>query len=312
VREQPAQEAGAANAPCQNGDLHGSILSVTSSTDLAAMARRWSDALETWAIPSDIRASATRDPWVLPVARFAGRADRAAVTRDGVSFERAREVLEGAPGSVLDVGAGAGAASLPLAEWATSITAVDSNADMLTAFAERADAIGVPHREVVGRWPDVAADAASAIASDSGVHDVAVVHHVVYNVPDIVPFLAALDARTSRRVVIELPPHHPLSWMNPLWKRFHDLDRPSTPIAGDVVEILGAMEVRDLLVEHWVMDDAAAADGSDHETLEQRAAIVAQRLCLPETREPEVAAALADIDPGHHRDAVTISWSPPG
>jgi hypothetical protein len=205
---------------------------------------------------------------------------------------------------VLDVGAGAGAASLPLAPWATSITAVDGNGDMLAAFAERATATGVPHREVEGRWPDV--------ATELSLHDVTVVHHVIYNVQDIVPFVTALDERTSRRVVLELPPHHPLSWMNPLWRRFHDLDRPSGPIAGDLVEMLGALEVRDLRAEFWTRDDSSAADGSDHETLEQRAALVAQRLCLPEERESEVAAALAAIDPGYHRDVVTISWTPRG
>jgi hypothetical protein len=37
---------------------------------------------------------------------------------------------------------------------------------------------------------------------------------------------------------------------------------------------------------------------------------VTQRLCLPVEREPEVATALAEIDPGYHREVVTISWTP--
>ena len=77
------------------------------------------------------------------------------------------------------------------------------------------------------------------------------------------------------------------------------------------MEILGAMEVADLRAEYWTnVDDSVAADGSDSETFEQRAELVTQRLCLPADREPEVAAALADIDPGYHRDVVTISWTP--
>ncbi len=134
-------------------------------------------------------------------------------------------------------------------------------------------------------------------------------HHVVYNVADIVPFLDALDAKARRRVVLELPPHHPLSWMNPLWKQFHGVDRPMAPIAGDLVEILGAMGVADLRAEYWTNIDPAAADGSDSETLEERAKLVTQRLCLPVERESEVATALADVDPGYHRDLVTISWT---
>jgi SAM-dependent methyltransferase len=266
------------------------------------MAQRWTDALAAWAIPQHILDAATRDPWMLPVARFAGRADRAVVDPGGVSFERAAEVLRGDPGSVLDVGAGAGAASLPLVPWATSLTAVDGKAAMLAAFAERAATAGVDHHEVLGTWPEAAIDVAP--------HDVAVVHHVVYNVADIVPFLTALDAKARRRVVLELPPHHPLSWMNPLWKQFHDLERPAGPITGDLVEILGAMDVADLRAEYWEHFDPAAADGSESETLHERAELVTQRLCLPVDREPEVAAALADLDPGYLRDVVTISWTP--
>jgi SAM-dependent methyltransferase len=267
------------------------------------MAQRWTEALAEWAIPPHIRNAATRDPWMLPVARFAGRADRAVIEPVGVSFERAAEVLRDDPGSVLDVGAGAGAASLPLVPWATSLTAVDGKAEMLEAFAERAAESGVDHREVLGTWPETASDVVA--------HDVVVVHHVVYNVADIVPFLTALDSRARRRVVLELPPHHPLSWMNPLWKQFHDLERPASPIAGDLVEILGALEVCDLRAEYWVnVQDRVAADGSDSETLEQRAELVTQRLCLPVEREPEVATALAEIDPSYHRDVVTISWTP--
>ncbi len=267
------------------------------------MAQRWTEALAGWTIPPHIAGAATRDPWMLPVARFSGRADRAVSDPGGISFERAAEVLRSDPGSVLDVGAGAGAASLPLAPWATSMTAVDGKAPMLEAFAERAAAAGVEHDEVLGTWPEVAAEVAE--------HDVVVVHHVVYNVADIVPFLAALDAKAKRRVVLELPPHHPLSWMNPLWKMFHDLERPVAPIAGDLVEILSAMDVADLRAEYWAnVGDRVAADGSDSESLEQRAELVAQRLCLPADREPDVAAALADIDPGYHRDVVTISWTP--
>ena len=57
------------------------------------MATRWREHLEAWAIPPDILAAAPADPWAHPVSRFAGRADRAVAEADGVSFERAAEVL---------------------------------------------------------------------------------------------------------------------------------------------------------------------------------------------------------------------------
>jgi SAM-dependent methyltransferase len=266
------------------------------------METHWRDQLAAWAIPQHILDAAPGDPWAHPVARFAGRADRALADADGVSFERAAEALRGAPGSVLDVGAGAGAASLPLHPWTTEVTAVDSSPDMLSAFRDRAEGLGLRHREVQGRWPDVAASV--------GVHDVAVVHHVAFNVPDLVPFLRELDAHASRRVVLEIPPHHPLSWMNGLWKQFHGLDRPSGPIAGDLVEILSELGVADLTAEYWTRYDPSASDGTEDETLEERAAEVSRRLCLPPERIPEVAEALTDVEPGYHRDVVTIAWTP--
>jgi SAM-dependent methyltransferase len=306
---QTSQKAGCADSPRQCGDLHGSILSVTGisrPTDLASLATHWSDALASWAIPQHILDAAPRDPWHLPVMRFAERADRAVSDPSGVSFERAAEALE-PRGSVLDVGAGAGAASLPLVPHAEHITAVDSKAEMLDAFAHRANELGVDCALVVGRWPDV--------ASRVSKHDVVVAHHVVFNVPDIVAFLRALDSAATRRVVLELPPHHPLTWMSPLWSTFHGIDRPTSPIAGDLVEILSALGVEDLRAEYWQLDAAEhlASDGSDdsdQEMQQQRAALVTQRLCLPASREAEVLDALRALPGEARRDLVTVSWTP--
>jgi SAM-dependent methyltransferase len=264
------------------------------------LARHWSDALDAWAIPPEILQRAERDPWVLPVQRFADRADRSVTSPEGPSFERAAEVLRGRPGSVLDVGAGAGAASLPLARWATHITAVDGNPAMLAAFESRAADLGVEHRAIEATWPDAAGEVA--------VHDVSVVHHVVFNVADIVPFVRALDEASARRVVLELPTHHPLAWMNPLWQRFHGITRPDGPTAGDLVEILSALELHDVRAEYWSTTREAGFAAAASERLPQ-ADLIAQRLCLPSSKAPEVADALGDID-HDSRDLVTISWTP--
>jgi ubiquinone/menaquinone biosynthesis C-methylase UbiE len=264
------------------------------------MAQHWSDALAAWAIPPEILERAERDPWVLPVERFADRADRAVLQPEGPSFERSAEVLRHQPGSVLDVGAGAGAASLPLAPWATHITAVDDKPAMLTAFTERAVQLGVEHSTIEGRWPDISGGVTA--------HDVTVVHHVVFNVPEIVPFLKALDQVTVRRVVLELPTHHPLTWMTPLWEKFHGISRPTAPAAGDLVEILSALEVRDLSAEYWTTEREAGFAGEVSDRMRQ-AELIAQRLCLPSGRAAEVADALDDID-RTHRDLVTVSWTP--
>ena len=264
-------------------------------------AAQWARALAAWGIPQPILDGATRDPWRLPVARFAGRADRAVASPGGVSYEWALSALGESPGSILDVGAGAGAASLPLADHATTVTAVDDNEAMLAAFVDRAAALGVKYQTIQGSWPSVAARVA--------VHDLVVAHHVVYNVPAIGSFLSALTDHARRQVVLELPPRHPLSWMTPLWKQFHGIDRPSSPTSDDLVKVLRELGVADLRVEAWMRHDPGAADGSDSETLGDRAALVTQRLCLPEDRQGDVAAALADMDNGYHREVVTVAWA---
>src|SRR5215510_4346551 len=116
-------------------------------------AERWREALERWAIPENILAAAPESPWTFPVELFASRAD-SAVASPSPSAQRALEALPDG-GSVLDVGSGAGAASLPLATMASRIVAVDTSDAMLEAFAERARGAGVAAETILGRWPDV-------------------------------------------------------------------------------------------------------------------------------------------------------------
>lgn len=260
-------------------------------------AARWGELLAAWAIPPGILAAVARSPWGHPVRRFADRADAAVAAPSGASFDRARQALlhEGG-GTVLDVGAGAGAASLPLAPWASSLTAVDRSDEMLAALAERAAELALPVALVQGSWPDV--------ADEVGAHDLVVCHHVVYDVPDIGPFLAALTARARRRVVLELPVVHPLSWMAPLWLRFHDLPRPTRPTVDDLVAVLHEQGLPSVVVDRWTRREQE--DGRD---LAERAALATRRLCLPESREAEVAAAMSEVDRSGRMQVATVSWA---
>jgi len=256
--------------------------------------QQWADDLQAWAIPQEILDQAPQSPWGHPVSRFAGRADQAVSRPRGWSYERAFSLLpEG--GSVLDVGVGAGAGSLPLARRAHLITGVDPNAGMLEAFRARAVALGVDAVTVEGRWPD----AARAV----GAHDVVLAHHVAYDVADVVPLLQAMTDHARCGVVLELPPRHPLTWMTPLWQHFWGIDRPDAPTADDLVAILRALKVRGLVVHRWQREDL------DLTPLDERAALVARRLCLADDRVPEVAAMILDLPPAQHRDVVTVAWS---
>ena len=274
--------------------------------DLEERLERWCADLAAWAIPEHITAAVAESPWVLPRQVFARRADRVSATPSGPSYQRAWAALD-PPGSVLDVGSGAGAASLPLLPRAASLTAVDSDVEMLDQLSERSAAAGITARTVLGRWPDAAADAGSA--------DVVTCHHVFYNVPEIGPFVTALTGNARREVVAEMTAQHPLVSLNELWLRFHGLQRPVAPTAADLIRILEAMGLRPGH-ESW-----RRPGGRDYASFDEMVDVTRRRLCLPPERAAEVAAALAEsgIDPedpedlgSSGRDVVTIWWNGSG
>jgi hypothetical protein len=269
---------------------------------LTELLGQWRDDLAAWAIPDHISSAATESPWVLPREVFARRADRLCRDPAGPSYERAREALDPA-GTLLDVGAGAGAASLPLASHATALTAVDTDAQMLTLLADRAEPLGLPSRMVCGRWPDVAGQVDPA--------DVVTSHHVTYNVPDIEPFIAALTSHARRRVILEMASVHPLSSLNALWLRFHGITRPQAPTAADLLAILSSMGLR---ARHTGWNRPAERDYASYGELVE---VTRRRLCLPPERASEVDAALRGLGtqpgcPGDQgssgREVVTMWW----
>lgn len=268
----------------------------------AGALQRWREQLDGWAIPSEILAAAPESPWGYPVGLFRSRARRAGSRPATPSnLEAARFMPEG--GSVLDVGAGAGAASLPLAGLAGRLVAVDESPAMVASFLAAAEAAGVPAEAVEGRWPEVAGRVGPA--------DVVVCHHVLYNVADLAPFALALTGHARRRVVAELTDRHPLAGLRPLWRRFHDLDRPTGPGADDAVAALGAAGL-EVDRQDWEQPDRFGFDDFD-----ELVAFTRRRLCLPAARDPEVAEALLDegtrqVDgvwvSGQPRRVTTLSW----
>ena len=141
------------------------------------------------------------------------------------------------------------------------------------------------------------------VASDeAGPAEVVVCANVIYNVPDIEPFVGALHRQAHRRVVIELTERHPLTLLGPLWRHFHGQDRPPGPTFGlfcDVLDRLG--------IEHrTALSERPSQFGlSDPEAY---AAWTRRRLCLPVDRQPEVRALLASQPPPPTRQVVTVWW----
>jgi len=256
-------------------------------------AEDWARDLASWAIPPDILAKAPRNPWGWPIAQFV-RATEQAMTFSSPSLRRAREALAGDGGSVLDVGCGAGAASLPLCPPAGSIVGVDESAEMLAAFDELARARGIDHHTVRGRWPDVSGDVSAA--------DVVVSNHVLYNVGDIEPFVVALADHSRERTVIEITSEHPRAWHAPLWRALHGIDRPTKPTVDDLVIVLAELGI-EAGVERW-MHPTRMRDAS----LDEEVALVRAALCLNADRDLEIAAALRKHPPPAEREIATLWW----
>lgn len=238
-------------------------------------AERWQGELAAWAIPKEILAQAPEDPWALPVELFEAE-QRPGLT---VSHRRALEALrDGDP--ILDVGAGRCAMSLPLRPPAARITAVDESPAMLETSP--ADAT------VLGRWPDVAKQVDPAALVVCG--------HVLYNVPDLGPFVSALDAAARRRVVIEITQSHPRTRAleAALWKHFWGIVRPTGPTWEDA---LAVMRDRGMTpsVELWESDERWG-----FRNLEDLVAWMRRTVCLDRSRDAEVEAIVRQY--AVHRD----------
>jgi SAM-dependent methyltransferase len=247
---------------------------------------QWRDELAAWAIPADILAAAPEPPWGFPVELFLADTE----STETPSRDVARDVLPDG-GSVLDVGCGGGAATFALTPPAASVTGVDSTAGMLEEYAAAAERHGVAHREIPGVWPDVAAEAGTA--------DVVVCHHVLYNVADLAPFVTALTAAATRRVVVELTAAHPLTTSAPLWRHFHGVDRPDGPTSDLAIEALREIGV--------VPQSQSWSRPPREVPREAYVRLNRRRLCLPVEAEPEVDRLMADPSTAH-RDVVTLWW----
>ncbi|MFJ9552167.1 class I SAM-dependent methyltransferase [Nocardiopsis sp. NPDC101807] len=254
-------------------------------------ASSWDAALDAWRPPAPPVSAQVRE-----AALQTALTDDADAT-GSPSFALARRALSGRA-SVLDVGCGAGRASVALAADApgTALTGVDPSAALLGAFAARARGASVPVRTVLGAWPEAAARTPSA--------DVVVCHHVLYYTASLVPFARALTDRARRRVVVEIPWEHPHAWMRPLWSALGAPERPDPPTAPGAARVLRDLGLR-VRVEGWT-------DGADPWRGREEALVrhVCDRLGSSDT--DRVRALLDEYGlPPRGRRTATLWWPAP-
>jgi hypothetical protein len=110
-----------------------------------------------------------------------------------------------------------------------------------------------------------------------------------------------MNSHARKRVVIEMPQHHPLSNLSEAWKYFWNLDRPVNPTPQDFM---------DVLLELGINGHMQLWDGQlrQERNLNDAVRFTRIRLCLPESREPEVRDFLVNHPVSEIRPLATIWW----
>lgn len=142
------------------------------------------------------------------------------------------------PGDVLlDVGGGAGRLSLPLASRCREVVCIDPSPAMADVFEATARDAGIENaRYMRSDWLD-----AEGVAGD-----IALVAHVTYFVPRILPFVEKLQRAASRRVVVASRSVAPPNQVAPFYALLRG--EPLAPVPGPA-ELLAALRAMNIPAE---------------------------------------------------------------
>lgn len=251
-------------------------------------AEKWKSDLEAWSIPQEILEQAPESPWIHPSVLFQIPKQIELTPSHQMAFEALPF-----DGSILDIGCGGGIAAFAMGSKAGLVIGVDHQPEMLEMFTQNAQDRHVDSRVHEGFWP--------AIEGQIEIADVAVAHHVVYNVQEIVSFISAMNSHARKRVVLEMPQHHPLSNLSSAWKFFWNLDRPSAPTPQDLMQVLKEMGIN----AHLQLWEGNLRQERD---LDEAVGFMRIRLCLPISKDGEIREFLYKNPPSEIRPLATIWW----
>lgn len=133
----------------------------------------------------------------------------------------------------LDLGAGGGRYTLPLALAVRRVYAVEPSAGMREQLAAGMREHGIDNIETFAeRWP--------LQRSEAPVADVGFMSQVGYDIEDIGPFIDQLEAHARRLCAVMLYDRSPVSYFAPLWPAVHGEPRVLLPGLGEFVALLFA------------------------------------------------------------------------
>ncbi len=134
----------------------------------------------------------------------------------------------------IDVGAGAGRFSLPLALYVESVVAIEPSGAMRAEFANLQIEHGITNIDLRdGRWPTD-----DPVITDIG--DVALISHVAYDIEPIGGFLDTLERSARRECVAILFDHSPSAMFWQVWPAIHGEEQVQLPGGNEFVALLKA------------------------------------------------------------------------
>lgn len=242
-------------------------------------ADRWAEQLAAWALPQHLLDAVEDSPYGWPQHLWKRRSDLASSEEQEPVTRQIVRTLAAPDGSIIDVGAGRGRASLPLAAEGHPLVAVEKDPAMAAGLREDATSMGLELTIVEAGWPDAAALVEPAA--------VVMCAHVVYDVPEIAPFIQAMHDSATSGVVIELTPEHPWARMAPMYQALHDLDRPNGPTIDDLRAVVAETIGVDPNIEWWEREGHLWFSGWEEIT-----EYYGRRLVLPASRRGELRPLL--------------------
>ena len=142
-----------------------------------------------------------------------------------------RELVRGDE-SWLDVGAGGGRYTLPIALLARRVYAVEPSQGMREVLASSAEEHGIANLEIFAeRWP---------CSSEVPVAEVGFISQVGYDISDIGPFIQQLERHSQSLCIALLFDRAPISDFAPLWQAVHGEERVLLPGLAEFMTLLYA------------------------------------------------------------------------
>ena len=193
----------------------------------------WQKTVEEEHAQSDrIREESASDDFWKPVAHRFVPPKKGEASQDD-TVERLAELLTPEQ-TVLDVGAGGGRLSVPLAEYCKHATAVEPSEAMREQLMATAKAWNVKNIEVVAsRWEEAVVEP----------HDLVVCAHVVYTVTAIEAFVRKLIAHARRKVCLISFERPATATYLPLWSYVHGEERIELPTLPQIEKLLPEMGI---------------------------------------------------------------------